>query len=355
MATNFAVFADLFQMVDERTMNFATEISGRAVSAISPVVVVGLTLGFLMHGLLIVRGMVESPLMEFLGRSLKVALIVGVALGSGFYQGEIAGVIRTLPDEMASALMADTTGNGVAAANLVDQAAGEGFDKAAEAWEKANMFSGDGILYSLVGLLYLLFTVIVVAIGGSFILLAKIGLALLAGLGPLFIVSLAWQPTARFFEMWMGQVANFVLMVVLFSATFGFMMDIFAGSLEGVTIDDASNLAYNLGGLGILSVAMVIVLLQLPSLASGLASGVSMGTLHEMRAVAAGARAAGRAAGAGARGAGAGAKAGVAGVHAGSAGIARLFTSRGNIGAAGARAAQVAKGYYKNKGVAKAA
>ncbi len=68
---DFAIFADLFELVDEQTMHFATEIPGRAVTAISPIVVVGLTLAFIMHGLLIVRGMVDSPLMEFLGRDLS--------------------------------------------------------------------------------------------------------------------------------------------------------------------------------------------------------------------------------------------------------------------------------------------
>ncbi len=344
----FTVFADLFQMVDDKTLQFATEISGRAVTAISPVVVVGLTLAFIVHGMLIIRGMVDSPLMEFLGRSVKIALIVGIALGSGFYQSDIAMLIRDLPNEMATALMSDAQ-SGTQAANLIDTAAQQGFDKTGEAWEKANMFSGDGILYSFVGLLYLLFTIVVVAIGGSFILLSKIGLALLAGLGPLFIVSLAWQPTARFFEVWMGQVANYTMMVVLFAATFGFMLDIYAGALGGVSLDNLSNLAYNIGGIGILSVAMVIVLLQLPALASGLGGGVSMGALHELRAVIGGAKAAGKGGKMAAKGTGATVKGGVAGTHAAAVG-AKAYGQTGNMSLSAQRMSQTARGYYKKAG-----
>lgn len=346
---DFAIFADLFELVDEQTMHFATEISGRAVTAITPIVVVGLTLAFIMHGLLIVRGMVDSPLMEFLGRSLKIALIVGVALGSGFYQGEIAEAIRTLPDGLATALIADPAASGASAANVVDQAAGKGFDVVGEAWDKANVFSGDAILYALVGFAYLVFTIAVVAIGGAFILLSKIGLALMAGLGPLFIISLAWQPTARFFEMWLGQVANYTLMVVIFSATFGFMMDIFSATLTGLTLEDGMNLAYNIGAIGILSVAMVIIILQLPSLASGLAGGVSMGMLHELRAVAKGAKLAGGGAKMSAKGAVAGGKPLAAGGHALGAGVG-VYRGTGSVRTAAMYAGGVAKGYYKNRG-----
>lgn len=350
---DFAIFADLFELVDEQTMHFATEISGRAVTAISPIVVVGLTLAFIMHGLLIVRGMVDSPLMEFLGRSVKIALIVGVAMGAGFYQGEIAEAIRTLPDGLATALIADPAANGASAANVVDQAAGMGFGVVGEAWEKANVLSTDAFLYALIGFAYLVFTIAVVAIGGAFILMSKIGLALVAGLGPLFIISLAWQPTAKFFELWLGQVANYTMMVVIFSATFGFMMDIFSATLTGLTLDDGMNLAYNIGAIGILSVAMVIIILQLPSLASGLAAGVSIGTLHELRAIAKGAQLAGAGAKGAAKAGYAAGKGAVAGTHAGLAG-AHAFATGGQLGLAGARAGQVAKGYYKSRG-AKAA
>ena len=354
MASNFAVFTQLFELIDERTMRFATEISGKIVSEITPIVVVGLTIAFIMHGLLIVRGMVDSPLMEFLGRSIRIALIVGIALGSGFYQGQIADTIRTLPDGLATALISDSGGTGATAAAVVDQAAGKGFEKAGEAWEQGNIFSGDGILYFGVGVLYLLFTVFVVAIGGSVLLLAKVGLSLLAGLGPMFIISLVWQPTTRFFEMWVAQLANYGLMVVLFSAIFGFMMDIYSASIDGVQINNVANLAGNLGGLGILSVAMIIILMQLPSLASGLAGGASMGALHEIRALVSGVKGAGKAAGGGAKAGGVGGKAALAGSHAALAG-ASVYHATGSAGTAASYARGVAKGYYKNKGGKKAA
>lgn len=224
------------------------------------------------------------PVMDFLGRSIKIAIITSVALAGGLYQSHIAEVIVKTPDALASALISGGT-QGEGAAFLIDQSAEKGLNVVADACEKAGFFSENGIIYAVFAAIILLATGVLVAIGGAFILISKIALALLAGLGPIFIVALLFQSTQRFFDMWAAQIFNYALLIVIFSAVFGFMMNIFASYMGDVALDGVANVSYTLGGAVIISIIMMIVLLQLPSIATGLAGGISTGFLHEQRAL----------------------------------------------------------------------
>lgn len=284
----FTLFEPLFAKVDTATNTFVTQISAQAIATITPFVTLGLTLGFIAYAIAIIRGAVDMPVLDFLGRSVRIGVITGVALAGGLYQSQIASALVDLPNALAVALITNPA-EGAGAASIIDVAAGKGFDAAARAFDQSSFFSTDGLLYGIFGIIIILATAVVVAIGGAFILLAKVAMAILAGIGPVFIICFLWQPLARFFEQWTGQVLNYVLLVVLFSALFGLMMEIYGGYVEGVKFESGVNVAYSLGGAIILSIAMVLMLLQLPGIAGALAGGVGLSYLHELRALRSGA------------------------------------------------------------------
>lgn len=289
----FSLFSPLFQKVDTATQIFVADISSNAIATITPFVTLGLTLGFIAYAILIIRGAVDMPVMDFLARSLRIGIVISVALAGGLYQSQIANAIIELPNSFAVALITDPD-EGAGAASIIDVAAGKGFDAAGKAFDQSGFFSSDGLLYGMFGIIYIIATAVIVSIGGAFILLAKLALALLAGLGPLFIVALLWQPTSRFFELWVGQVLNYVILIVLFSAVFGLMMEIYGGYVESVKFESGANVAYSLGGAVILSCAMILILMQLPGIAGALAGGVGLSYMWEMRALRGGAGSVGR-------------------------------------------------------------
>ena len=283
----FQLITPLFHKIDTATAMFITDISSRSIAEITPLVISGLTLTFIFYGLLIIRGTVEVPVMDFLGRSIRIGIIISIALTGGLYQSTIADAIVTIPDELAIALISNST-HGGNAASLIDQSAEKGFDVAAEAFDKAGFLTDTGVLYALFGVIILLATGILVSIGAAFILIAKISLAILAGLGPIFIIALLFQSTQRFFEVWAAQIFNYTLLIVLFAAVFGLMINIFASYMSEMKFDGIQSISYGLGGALILSVAMIIVLLQLPSMATGLAGGLAISFINEARAFARG-------------------------------------------------------------------
>lgn len=271
----FKVFTQLYDKVDATTALFVNDIASRCVTEITPVVTVALTLSFISYGLLIMRGAVGMPASEFLGKAFRIAVIVNIALAGGLYQSDIAGLIRTIPDDLATALIIDPS-QGTTAASLIDEAAGAGFRCTSDAFNKAGLFSFEGLTYCLIAIIVLFMTVMLVAVGGAYLLMAKVALSILAGLGPLFIVALIFPATERFFNLWLGQVVNYVLLVVLYAAVFGLMMTIFRNYMADTKMDELSNVAYTVGGVCILSFSMLVILRQLPSIASSLAGGVAL-------------------------------------------------------------------------------
>src|SRR5262249_4795475 len=162
----------LFDKIDATTATFVHDISTRCVVEITPVVTVALTLSLIGYGLLIMRGAVGMPVSEFLWKAFRIAIIVNIALAGGLYQSAIAGLIRPLPDDLAKALIIDPS-QGATAASLIDEAAVAGLSCAGEAFDKAGLFSFEGLTYCLIAIIVLLMTVILTGIGIAFLLMAK--------------------------------------------------------------------------------------------------------------------------------------------------------------------------------------
>jgi type IV secretion system protein VirB6 len=271
----FTVFSQLFETIDEATKTFVHDIATRCVAEITPVVTVALILSFIAYGLLIMRGAIGMPVSEFLWKAFRIAIIVNIALAGGLYQSKIADIICALPDDLATALIVKPS-QGETAVSLMDEAAGVGFDCAGMAFNKAGIFSFEGLTYCVIGVLVSLMTAVLVAVGGAFLLMAKISLSILAGLGPLFIVALVFPATERFFNLWLGQVVNYVLLVVLYAAVFGLMMEIYKTYMTSFAFDGFVNISHALGGVCILSFSMLVILRQLPSIAASLAGGAAL-------------------------------------------------------------------------------
>ena len=291
---HFRLMTPLFTEVDKVTMTFARDVSSRLIAEIAPVVSAGLALWFVVWGVLIIRGAVEQPVTDFLSHAIRIALIVSVALNAGFYQSTVAELVRSLPDELARVVMGGERGmegappalasdvnaatSRSAQAAVIDRAVGLGLAKSGDAFEKAGVFSGQGVGFALLGMILLLATVAMGGIGGAFILMAKATLAILAALGPLFIAALLFERTKHFFQNWLAMVATYGLVVVVIASVFTFLLAIFGNYMNGVSFDGVLNIAYAVGGSAILALVSILVLLEVKTVAVGLGGGHA----HEM-------------------------------------------------------------------------
>ncbi|WP_330169330.1 type IV secretion system protein [Bartonella grahamii] len=279
---NFTIFTQLFDKIDQITKTYVTDISSKAIATITPFISIGITIAFIIYGWLIIRGAIDMPLSGFVNRFTRISIITSIALTAGLYQPEITNMITQMPHDLSKALITNPL-NDKQLMGLLDNAAGKGFLYASRLFEETIFFDANGLLYSLLGILILLATSLVVAIGGGLVLLTKIAIALLVGWGPIFIIALLWQPTYRFFEQWIAQVLSYTILFVLLATIFNLMMNIFANYLGDMKFDYGQNMGYMFGGVLILSIISIMLLLKLASIANALAKGVTFGHLWKIR------------------------------------------------------------------------
>uniref|UniRef100_UPI0035CFAC3C type IV secretion system protein n=1 Tax=Bartonella sp. AC53GZZY TaxID=3243456 RepID=UPI0035CFAC3C len=241
---------------------YVTGISSKAIVTITPFVSIGITIAFIIYGWLIIRGAIDMPLSGFVNRFLRISIITSIALTTGLYQNEIANLITQMPYELSKALTTNPLTD-TQLMNLLDKAATKGFQYAGRLFQETVFYEANGLLYSLLGILILLAESFVVAIGGGLVLLTKIAITLLVGLGPLFIIALLWQPTYRFFEQWIAQILTYTILIVLLATVFSLMMNIFANYMTDLKFDGKQNVGYALGGTLILSIISIILLFKL--------------------------------------------------------------------------------------------
>ncbi|MCP1672883.1 type IV secretion system protein [Kerstersia gyiorum] len=335
-SNGWSFFTPLFSTFDDATRSYVTDISTKMIAAITPVISVGLTLGFLVYSLAVIRGTVQMPISDLLWRCFRIGVIVSIATAGGLYQTTLADVIISTPDALAKALVGSTEGS-TSIGETLDQAAQHAVTVAAKQWEKASVFSKQGVMYVVYSMLIMVSSAVMLSVGGAFMILAKIALALLVGMGPLFIFMLLWEPTKDYFNKWVGQIVNYGLLIVLFSIMFTFLMGIYGNYMANVNSDSGTmNAIYNLMGALAISGISILILLQLPSIASALSGGLNLGYMREASAAKngaksamRGARSAGRVAAAGGRAAMTGGRMAMAG--AGAAGKAIAAFARGSM------------------------
>ena len=284
----FRIFTPLFETFDTVIAGFASTVSSQVMVAVTPVLRAALILWVVGWGLLIMSGTVHQPVREFLRRLLRNGVILTFATSAGYYQGTVAELVRTVPDDLASVILGaepvvgpglDPTGAGSALGALIDRAAGQGLAAANDTLAKGGLLTEDGIVFYTFGVLLLLSTVALVSVGGAILITAKLVLGILVALGPLFIAALLFAATRRFFERWTAMVVTYGLLVVLFAALFTFLLGVYGHYMTRVRLDGSVNAGYAVAGALILSVVSILVLREVKPLAIGLASGVTLPAL----------------------------------------------------------------------------
>lgn len=278
MAGNFNLFSELFDTIDGHMDSAVNGMISQTTATIAPVATVGLVLAFMALGIAVILGKVEMPASEFLSKSLRSAIIAGIALGGGFYQGELASRIREMPEAITSAVIPSAAGE--SSRTILDKAGEEGLSRAGEAWEQAGIMSGEGLMFAMAGIIMFVATIVMVVIGGAFMILSKVLLSLAVGLGPIFIVMLLFEATSKYFELWVGACVSAIMLTVLMSAVFALLCGVFDSYASQMAMDGNQNMALSLGGLAVITGVSGIVLLSIPALADRLSNGLGISGLY---------------------------------------------------------------------------
>lgn len=214
---------------------YVNSVSAALSLALIGVVTAALTVYYLFAGYAVMRGEVHAPLITLVWKSVKMNLILYIALSAGVYQAFVAtNVGGLMAQAMASVSNASSASAGAAVCipagtgtqavlSVIDcnfekllvpydsiKTAAKGIDwydvPSALSLEVASGLYSLGLMVLVLAVAYTLFT-------------TQLTLSLALAIGPLFIAALAFEPTKNYFEGWKNKIA-YVLILNLFIVIF---------------------------------------------------------------------------------------------------------------------------------------
>lgn len=265
---DFAIFQPAYQFIDEKLSVFLGERTASVIAEVDGPLRAALVLYVLLYGFAILRGSIQEPVMDFAVRSIKLAIVYMLATTVAYSSYVTEPLFNVLPNTLARAI----SGSGVPD---VGTAFDQFFARAAYlaeriAGEASPIDFGPWILAAFVWLI----GAIAAAIGFGMVMIAKVALALLVALGPIFIACALFDATRRFFFGWLSQAVNYLILFALIITVFQLILSLVAQ--QWGRIDGADPMA---GGLLFIALCLLgaIFFLQTPAIAAGIAGGASAG------------------------------------------------------------------------------
>lgn len=268
MAGAFRIFQPAYDFVDGRLDTFLGERAAAMLAEVEGPLRAALVLYVLLYGFAILRGSISEPVMDFAVRSLKLAFVFMLATTPAYSTYVTQPLFHALPEALARAV----GGTGV---SDVGAAFDQFFSRAAYLAEKISQDASaiDFGPWILAAAVYLV-GALAAALGFGVVMIAKVALALLVALGPIFIACALFDATRRFFFGWLAQAVNYLVLFALILVIFQLVLSLV--SQQWGQIDGQDPMA---GGLLFVALCLLgaIFFLQTPAIAAGIAGGASAG------------------------------------------------------------------------------
>ena len=279
---DFHFYQSLLSKLDSALNTYWSSAAASIASAFAPVATTLVTIYVILWGWSLMRGVISEPVTDGIARILRLTIIVALAINAGIYNGYLAGLLWESPEALASVISGTSSGN--TAMNFLDQLMGQFYELAQAFNDKAYADTGitglpDLSLWAM-GWAILGAGTMVTGYTVFLFVLAKIALAILLGVGPVFILMTVFGPTRRFFDVWIGQALNYVILVLLTASAVRLIMSIVQAYMNAVLAPASvdPSIMQALPGVVFCFIG-VLVMMQLPSIASALGGGVAIGTL----------------------------------------------------------------------------
>ena len=278
MVAEVHIFEDAFSYMDAVTTKYMTDGAASVAGSLQSVAYTLLTIYVILWGWSMIRGLVSEPITDAVSRILKMTFIITFATNSAMYANDIATFLYDWPPAMAG-VISGTPATSIT--QLLDQIAANGLDLASQSWQAASIANMGAYFVSII---LFAVTIIITSITAFIIISAKLGLALLLALGPLFILMMLFEVTREYFSKWLSAVFTSGVTIVLVSMAATLFFKYFAATFASASTEAAGN-----GGIVTLTgIAPAIVfglisgffILGIPSFASSLGGSFSGASAH---------------------------------------------------------------------------
>lgn len=186
-----STIATAITYADAAVQQYVTNTAATVAGAFTSVATTLVALYIALWGWAMIRGLIQEPAVDGFIRIIKVTAIFWIATAPALYASYVSDFLYAWPTELAAVVTgvpnATTTG-------IFDDLLTKGTDLATQ---MLNTGSITNIGAYVLALLFILATGIVVAATFAIVIGAKIALAMLLAVGPIFILSLMFGPTER--------------------------------------------------------------------------------------------------------------------------------------------------------------
>ncbi|MCZ2134605.1 MAG: type IV secretion system protein [Burkholderiales bacterium] len=261
---------------------FVTSASSQMITIIAAPAVSLLIIYVLLWGAGISSGQIQEPFTDGMRRILRMVVIVCFALSAGIYSLQVASFFLQIPTSFASALIGGTFGIGgdnTSIANVIDEAISKGFEIGGRVYAMASSSEASyaqAAGFILMSLAIYFWTIVIGAVAAAILFVAYIALALVLSVGPIFILAALFQSTQRFFELWLAQVLNFVVLFIMMALAVCLAFAMYANFITSMPETTFTNIFINTFKIAGISVAIIVVMLITRGISSALAGGVAM-------------------------------------------------------------------------------
>jgi len=274
------MFAWVGSKFDAILSTYVLGVVSALMTAIAPIALTAMTIWVALYGWAVLRNEVSETVPTFVWKVFKIGLVLAFALQSGFYISNVADTANALAMGVASTFLPAGVDPSTVSSPyaLLDKFNDDASAQVADIMKEASMFRLDLVL---AGAIFSVGSVLFLCIGLFVVTLAKLFLSFVIAIGPLFILCLAWRPTARFFDSWLSMVLNAV--VLTWFAFFALGLSTYMGAAMFKAIADGGGFlgsTFNVLGEAtrycVLMILMAIICFQAPSLASALTGGAAI-------------------------------------------------------------------------------
>jgi type IV secretion system protein VirB6 len=249
-------------------------------SGIAPIALSAMTLWVAFYGWAVLRNEVSETLPVFIWKVFKIGLVLAFALQAGFYISNVADTANALATGVASTFVPAAADPMTVTSpyQLLDTFNDKASVLVTDLLKEAGITRLDLVLAAVVCSIA---NVVFLCVAMFVVTLAKLVLTFVIAVGPVFVLCLAWRPTARFFDSWLSMVLNAV--VLTWFAFFALGLSVFMGQAVVNAVQAGGGfLGPTLNVVGeslkycVVMILMAIICFQAPSLASALTGGAAV-------------------------------------------------------------------------------
>jgi type IV secretion system protein VirB6 len=272
--------------------------AAHVVGAIDQFVATCLTIYVILYGFAMMNGHVKDVSHDAFIRLFKIAIVLTLSRNLAYYNNEVAQLFWNMPEQLIQWLTPATVMSMIASmlpagspTTSTDMSillistvmsftvsimhSGLEASSAAGQTDAAVFASAMGV-----GVAGASFSAVVAGI----LLVAKISLSVLLALGPFFLVSILFEKTKAYFDGWLSQVLNFILVILLLTLTIYLLFPILI-----ITVASYYAVSLATGALSLRESVELITLLgiflavikQVPTTAAAVVRGYAVGAAQE--------------------------------------------------------------------------